>query len=337
VTPAELIYYAGYSVKKRLVQKRGKRLSRPVISIGNITVGGTGKTPAAIAVAEEAKKRGYCPVILTRGYRGKMHGPCFVSDGRRVLMSVAEAGDEPVIMAERLGDVPVVKSADRYEGGLFAIRNLPAGSDSLIFILDDGFQHWRLARDVEIVLVDGINPFGNRRLLPFGPLRGPLTELGKADIMVVTKVNNYALAAELRTINNHTNIYSSHYDVSGLRRVDRSFSDAGILAGKRAFAFCGIANPVSFRNTLEQLGCNLLGMKDYRDHHSYTEPDMKELSDSADRLCADYIVTTEKDMVKVRELKGFPKNLFSVEVSFAAEEGFFEDIFSRVKSSGSQR
>jgi tetraacyldisaccharide 4'-kinase len=166
MTPLELLYYLGYSVHRGYGTKTQKRLPARVISIGNITLGGTGKTPAAIALTYEAKQRGFAPCILTRGYGGKAKGPCFVSRGEGPLLNAYDAGDEAFLMAEKLKGIPVVKGPDRYEAGMFALRNLrvqTAHSQSeWIFILDDGFQHWGLFRDMDILLLDGMNPFGNR-------------------------------------------------------------------------------------------------------------------------------------------------------------------------------
>jgi tetraacyldisaccharide 4'-kinase len=332
MTPIELIYYFGYSLKKHLVLKDIKNLPHPVISIGNITVGGTGKTPAVIAVAEEAAQRGYYPVILTRGYMGKAKGPCLVSAGSGRLLSVLDAGDEPALLAERLEDVPVVKSADRYAGGMFALNNLETDSRGLLFILDDGFQHWRLARDVDVVLIDGIKPFGNRRLLPFGPLRGPLTELKDADLIVITKTRNEQLAEELKAINPNAPVFFSEYQPSGLRGIHGGIADLSNLEGKRVFAFCGIANPDSFRNTVQQAGGRLLELKSYRDHYRYSLKDMDDIAGTAKRLGADLIVTTEKDMVKIRELSHSPSNIYALEIGFNTDQSFFEEIFRRIST-----
>lgn len=330
MTPVEFLYYVGYTAKKRRSLSRQKSLPRKVISIGNLTVGGTGKTPAAIDVAEEAKKRGYRPVILTRGYRGKAKGPCLVSDGSSVLLSVEEAGDEPVVMAGRLKDVPVVKSADRYEGGVFAMQQ-PWGDDPrLLFILDDGFQHWRLGRDVDIVLVDGQNAFGNRKMLPAGPLRGPLTELKDADILVITKTRNEPLALELHKINGNAPVYFATHEVTGIRQADGTAADIGILKGRKALAFCGIANPVSFRKTLALLGCKIVELKEYRDHYRYVSGDISGLEEKGRRQGAEFLVTTEKDMVKIRELNCAPRNLLSVEIGFRIEQGFYDELFKMV-------
>src|SRR4030066_541814 len=189
----EGLYYIGYSIKKYNDLKNQKKLPFKVISIGNITVGGTGKPPATMAIAEEAKRRGFVPVILTRGYKGKIKGPCFVSKGEGPLLSEEDAGDEPIIMAEKLKGVPIVKGENRYDAGILAIENLKSEISNLkseiLFILDDGFQHWKLFRDKDLLLIDGTNPFGNKRLLPVGPLREPLRAIGRADIVVITKTD----------------------------------------------------------------------------------------------------------------------------------------------------
>src|SRR5208283_620267 len=227
MTPLEFLYYIGYILKKKLSFRLQRSLPYAVISIGNITVGGTGKTPAAIAVAEESIKRGFSPVILTRGYRGRAKGPCivcpdrllagsFTGNPRAVIYSVKDAGDEPVLMAERLKGVPVIKSASRYDGGVFALESfLSSPAAPFIFILDDGFQHWGLHRDANIVLVDGLNPFGNRQMLPHGILREPLGELKRADIFVITRRRDERLADELRDAWPGKPVYFSEYRVVG--------------------------------------------------------------------------------------------------------------------------
>ena len=327
MTAVEFLYYLGYVTKKRRSLSHQKRLPHRVISIGNLTLGGTGKTPAAIAVAEEAKKRGYRPVILTRGYRGKAKGPCLVSDGSSVLLSVKEAGDEPVVMAGRLKDVPVVKSADRYKGGLFAMQQ-PWGDDpGLLFIIDDGFQHWRLSRDIDIVLVDGQDPFGNRKMLPVGPLRGPLTELKDADILVITKARNEALALELHKINKDAPVFFATHEVTGIRKDDDTLAATSLLKGGKVLAFCGIANPASFKKTLSNLGCGIVELKQYRDHYRYVCEDISGLEEKGKRLGAEFLLTTEKDMVKIRELKCVPRNLLSIEIGFSIAKSFYNEVF----------
>jgi tetraacyldisaccharide 4'-kinase len=234
-------------------------------------------------------------------------------------------------MAERLNDVPVVKSADRYEGGIFALRHLGTDGPPLLFIIDDGFQHWRLSRDVDVVLVDGLNPFGNRKMLPVGPLRGPVSELKGADIIVITKVRNEALATEISLINKEAPVYFASHEVTGVRGPD-GLVDIGLMKNKNIVAFCGIANPGSFRKTLSALGCRIVELKSYRDHYHYVEADLATLEDCAKRHGADYLVTTEKDMVKIRELPRSPANLFSLEIGFRVDQGFYKEVFKKIES-----
>ncbi len=341
MTLPEFFYYIGYSLDKRYKLKRQKRLSHPVISVGNITVGGTGKTPATIAIAEEAKRRGFSPIILTRGYKGRAKGPCFVTPSLHHSITPSLLfGDEPVLMAERLKDVPVVKCSDRYEGGMFALQHLsthspihPFTHSPILFILDDGFQHRRLYRDMDIVLIDGLKPFGNRRMLPIGPLREPLKELKRADIFVVTKAKNKALSDELRDINPEAPIYFSEYRIHKVRDMDGNEYPIEMLKDKKVYAFCGIANPESFRQTVLSITGDIAGFKIYGDHYKYTETDILYLGKQCKALNCDFLITTEKDMVKLRELNT-PDNLLCVEIGFYVDEGFFDYLFGGTYHNG---
>lgn len=331
----EWLYHFGYRRKQRRVLARQQVLPYPVISVGNITVGGTGKTPVAIALAEEARRRGHAPIILTRGYRGKAAGPCFVSAGSGPILKVIEAGDEPVLMAQRLLGVPIVKSGDRYAGGQFVLDRLTetgyGGHDScrLLFILDDGFQHWKLARDVDIVLIDGSNPFGNRRLLPLGPLREPLTALRRADILLLTKSADETLKAELKRLNHEAEVHLATYQTESLLSPDGKRQPVAGLDGKRIYAFSGIANPKAFRRTLEVTGCSITRFKEYPDHYSYRERDLHNLGRIAERDGCELLVTTEKDLVKCSGYTGSVP-LVALTVSFRFDNRFFDNVFARI-------
>lgn len=336
MTPLEFLYYIGYSLDKRFKLNRRKRLPHPVISIGNITVGGTGKTPSTIAIAEEAKKRGLYPIVLTRGYKGKAKGLCFVTPQLHDSITPSLLfGDEPVLMAERLKDVPIVKCSDRYEGGMFALQHLSTNSP-ILFILDDGFQHRRLYRDMDIVLIDGLNPFGNRKMLPMGPLREPLKELKRAGIFVVTKTKNKALSDELRDINPEAPVYFSEYRIHKVRDMDGNEYPVEMLKDKKIYAFCGIANPDSFRQTVLSVAGEVRGFKTYRDHYRYTEEDVLYLKEHCKALNCDFLITTEKDMVKLREMgsrvngqgsKRALENLLCIDIRFYVDEDFYDTIF----------
>lgn len=359
--PLEFIYYSGYLFDKHRKLRHQRRLPYKVISIGNITIGGTGKTPATIAIAEEAKKRGFYPIILTRGYKGKAKGPCFVNvlgneleqglnngiqDSKFKIQKNSSLvtrhssllyGDEPILMAWRLKDIPIVKCSDRYKGGMFAIDNLKSQlsdiGSRILFILDDGFQHWKLYRDIDIVLIDGSNPFGNRRLLPIGPLREPLSELKRADMFVVTKMKNEELSEELKYINPKAPVYFSEYKIHGIRDIDDNEYKIEILSDKKIFAFSGIANPDSFIQTVRSLCKNVVGFKAYRDHHQYSQADIIYLMQQCNALNCDFLLTTEKDIVKIKEIQGLiskicNKNILSLKIDFCVEPTFFDGIFN---------
>ncbi|MEW6110464.1 MAG: tetraacyldisaccharide 4'-kinase [Nitrospirota bacterium] len=354
----ELPYYLGFSAKKYYSLRNRKKLPFRVISIGNITVGGTGKTPATIALAEEAKKRGFRPVILTRGYKGSAKGPCFVTEGKGPLLDADEAGDEPVLMSERLRGIPIIKGADRYESGMFAIerlgtrnsevKNMKQGVDPgfesimphargpVLFILDDGFQHWMLQRDKDIVLIDAINPFGNRMLLPFGSLREPVSSLSRADIIVLTKSGNSNerlnpasgdLIKDIRKHNAGSPIFFAEHAPASCRLRSGEKRPVRWLSGKKVFAFCGIGNPESFERTMKSTGAELAGFKVFRDHHRYKHDDIHKIKMEAGKSGAVWIVTTEKDIIKIRNLD-LPENILIIEIDFSVGESFYETVFS---------
>ncbi|MCX5717707.1 MAG: tetraacyldisaccharide 4'-kinase [Nitrospirae bacterium] len=335
MTLFEFIYYLGYSAKKHYSLKHQKRLPHKVISIGNITAGGTGKTPAVIAIADEAKKRGFYPIILTRGYKGKAKGPVFVSYQPSAI-SHQLYGDEPLLMSEILKDVPIVKCADRYKGGMFAIEELTAISSQLsaktLFILDDGFQHWQLFRDKNILLIDAENSFDNRRLLPVGLLREPLKEIERADIVVLTKTDNIRqaiiedIAGEIKSYNSKTPVFLSMHKPAGFVKLSGETMPFEWAKGKNFFAFCGIGSPESFKKTVLSAGCSLKGSKKYSDHYSYKKEDIEEVIKEAKANNAGWIVTTEKDVIRLRGLR-LPDNLVALKIRFAIDEKFYAEVF----------
>lgn len=325
-----MIYYLGYRLKKVRDLRRQRTLPVKVISIGNITVGGTGKTPAVIALAQEAKKRGYFPVVLTRGYKGTIKGPCFVSKGDRPLLSPDEAGDEAFLMAQRLTGVPVIKSPDRYEGGNLALNTFK-NHERMIFILDDGYQHLRLFRDKNILLIDGMNPFGNRRLLPMGRLREPLKEMKRADIIVITRISNMpeTLLKEIKIYNDKASVFLSVNRPSFFKTMNGNIIPLKELSGKRVVAFCGLGNPDSFKKSLIDLNVDLKDFIVFRDHHRFTLKDLKRIEKTALRFKADWIIATEKDIIKIKNFDLIP-NLLYLSIEFEVEDNFFEEVFRRL-------
>lgn len=350
----ESLYYLGYSAKKLYYIRNQKRLPYKVVSIGNITVGGTGKTPATIAVAKEAARRGFRPVILTRGYKGSVKGPCFVTKGGKPLLTVDEAGDEPFLMAEKLKGIPIVKGSDRYEAGMFAIREfsgpsslsanplpLPTGQvgltpNPLLFILDDGFQHWGLFRDKDIVLVDSNYKFGNGKLLPSGRLREPISSLKRADIIVITKNEKSEdmpkpeksdLIREIKQYNPESMIFFAGHKPVSIKLLSGEEKPLSWVSGKKLFVFCALGSPESFRKTVQSTGAELTGFKGFRDHYRYRSGDMLKIKQEAEKSGAEWIVTTEKDIIKTRDID-LQKNILIIEIEFSVAEDFFEKVLS---------
>ncbi|HQG32297.1 MAG TPA: tetraacyldisaccharide 4'-kinase [Deltaproteobacteria bacterium] len=288
-----------------------RRADVPVVSIGNIEVGGTGKTPFTIALARELSARGYRPVIVTRGYKGRLKGIVHV----RPDHDFRDVGDEALFMARTSG-VPVVKSPDRFRGAMYARSGLKAD----LVLLDDGFQHRRCHRDLDIVLVSG--DVSREALLPSGRLRESADSLRRADIIVYTKGSGGGgVTAEL--------IPSSLLDGPGGTR------DLSLLRGKRVLAVSGIARPDHFIRSLHELGARTEALT-FRDHYAYTSRDIEKIKARA-KDC-DLIVTTEKDMVRMKPAWLDAKWLaLKVEMCVTGMEGIIREIDDIVKGSGVPR
>ncbi|MBC8414347.1 MAG: tetraacyldisaccharide 4'-kinase [Nitrospira sp.] len=322
------LYNIGLQFKKSRITPL--RLEVPVISIGNLTLGGTGKTPAAIALAREAQKRGYRPCILTRGYRGKAKDSCIVSRGDGPLLSATDTGDEPFLMASVLKGIPIIKALKRYEAGKLALQKLNPRPD--LFILDDGFQHWQLHRDIDVLLIDSANPFGNRRLFPEGIMREPFTAIARAAIIVITKsdmINAQEIAKIKNTINAYTAdipVYHSIHHPALLVSAKGDEHSLKLLKGKRFHAFAGIANPAHFETMLKKHGAIIEHFTHFKDHHMFTQKDIDRIVHEAGDAG---ILTTEKDMVKLKELS-IPDNMMALRIDYSVTGDFYDNLFRRL-------
>ncbi|MBO6179544.1 MAG: tetraacyldisaccharide 4'-kinase [Selenomonadaceae bacterium] len=328
-------------------------LSCFVISLGNVTVGGTGKTPTAQCLAREIRDMGYRVVILNRGYRAKWHGEVgVVSDGETLHMDAKEAGDEAFMLAKHLPNVPVLIGAERAITGRYAIEHFGAE----VAILDDGYQHWQLNRDIDILLVDAVNVFGNGHILPRGTLREPISHISRADVCLMTKVDQAAEGSieYIRdTVHKHNDkalIVESIHQPKTFIPMERWFDHIGEVGipvseikGRRIMAVSAIGNPASFEQTLSDLGAVIVESLRYPDHHEYTVKEMESVFRQADSEDAEAIVITEKDAVKFPpevlggEIK-IPVYVISVEVTF--QEGakeFRELLKSRIEEAVSKR
>ncbi len=308
--------------------KKIKNLPARVISIGNLTLGGTGKTPAVIAMAQEAKKRGFKPCVLTRGYKGTTKRPCFAGKDSKQLLSTYHAGDEAVLMVYRLKNIPIVKGRNRFLAGVYALGEL--GVDSInMFILDDGFQHRALHRDIDILLIDASNPFGNEKLFPEGRLREPLDSINRADIIVITKADMASkesitvLTQKIKQFNSKAPVYTASHKPTALLNVLGKDIGLDVLNNKKIYALAGIANPLYFKNLLISKGADIIKFKTFRDHYNYSQRDLNKIKKDAENL---KIITTEKDFVKLKELD-LPENIFALRVDFSIDANFYTHVF----------
>jgi tetraacyldisaccharide 4'-kinase len=273
----------------------------PVISVGNLAVGGAGKTPVAMAVADRLLRAGRRPAILSRGHGATSRAPRVVSDGRRVLLDAGEAGDEPYLLARRLPGVAVLCGPDRAALARDAVRS--TGAD--VLLLDDGFQHRRLRRDLDVVVVDAGNPWGNGHCLPAGPNREPRSALARAGLVWLTHADRAAPAA-LERLRAEALRATGQPPVES-RHAPRDLLDASLatgfglasLRGRRVAVLSGIARPASVRRTLEELGAVVAVARDHPDHHRFTDAEVDEALAAGAAAGAEWLVTTEKDAVRL--------------------------------------
>jgi tetraacyldisaccharide 4'-kinase len=296
--------YRGVVAARRAIFSRGwlrrARLDVPVISVGNLTFGGTGKTPVVIALVRDLVRMGRRPAVLTRGYKRRENHQVVVV-GPEPRQRVDEVGDEPLEMARRLPGVPVVVDANRERGGLEALR---LGAD--VVVLDDGFQHLRLERDLDIVVIDAGDPWGGHRLPPLGRLREPVAALERADAVLITKVpaDWRPVVAEIESavdrIDPALQVFVARLRPTRLRSPDGETRGPECLAGKRVFAFAGIGRPDGFAEGLVETGAEIVGSRWFPDHHDYSDSDVREVMAAAQAADA-VAVTTAKDAVKLPE------------------------------------
>ena len=334
--PLSLLY--GAVTRTRLsLYRRGTfvttKLERPVISVGNITTGGTGKTPLVEWVARTLAAKGKKVCILTRGYgRKDPHLQVIVSDGYGVLASPTEAGDEPYLLATNLkGLAAVISSADRIAAGHEAINDF--GSDC--FVLDDGFQHLRLARDLNIVTIDATNPWGGGSLLPFGRLRESREGMSRADCVVITRCDQVrsldTLRGEILKFAGDRPIFQSHMRMSRVSSLKNG--PAALSSPARLAAFCAIGNPSAFFEHLRRAGYELVLERSFPDHHVFSQEEIDSLIKSAKEVGANSLITTAKDAVKLRTLS-FSVPCYVLEIEIAIENG--EELARMITSAVSQ-
>ena len=312
---------------------KSQKVACPVISVGNITAGGTGKTPAVISIAKMLDKENRKVIVLSRGYKSKTDNLSghydikVVSDGGKILLSSELAGDEPFLIAENLKGCGVVVGKDRVKCTQVAINKLGAG----VFILDDGFGHIRLERDLDIVVIDCLDPFGHGHLLPRGFLREPLRFLKRADVLLLNRVEQVSsdelekIKSELRKINQKALLVKSIQKVYALERVKRQLQveeeQIDLLQGRNIVSVCSIGNPLSFEMTLDSLGARIVKKLRFPDHYHYTEETLRSIFKQAGD---NSIVTTEKDAVRMKDNISEVGEILILKISLEITEGYEE-------------
>jgi tetraacyldisaccharide 4'-kinase len=295
---------------------RRQKVNAWVLSIGNITAGGTGKTPAAIYYARKFLGEGRSVVVLSRGYgrAAPAAGPLAVSDREKVLLSPRECGDEPYLIARKVPGVPVVVCAKRVKGAELAMERFGAE----VIVLDDAFQHVAIARDEDIVVIDCANPFGFGRVLPRGLLREPLSALGRATRFLLTRADECEhehIIEKLKELNPAAEILRSRHRPVGLTALSGEGEEAcDWVSGKKVLAVSGIGNPKAFEDTLKRLGARLVHALRFEDHRWYDAADIAAIESAAKRFGAEHIVSTEKDGVRLALTPKAPKDTLLLEI-----------------------
>ncbi|HEV7700040.1 MAG TPA: tetraacyldisaccharide 4'-kinase [Pyrinomonadaceae bacterium] len=277
-------------------------LGARTISIGNLTTGGTGKTPLVAYVADLLAERGEKVCILTRGYgRNDAHKRVLVSNGENVLVDASAGGDEPVELAQKLlGKAVIIADADRVAAAEWAKRKFGITA----FVLDDGFQHRKAKRDVDIVCIDATDPFGGGKMLPAGRLREPAEGLKRANIVLITRADQIEdlakLTAEILKLAPSADVLEGRNAITAIRGIT-SGSEINPAEVGKAFAFCGLGSPDNFFSLLRKNAIEVAGSLAFRDHYVYLQRDIERIEAAASEAGADSLVTTAKDAVKLAE------------------------------------
>ena len=346
------VFTAGVKIWRYLIEARVFRdstLGVQVIAVGNLTVGGTGKTPVVEKFARELQNQGRTVAILSRGYRSKptplpemllnklllrtdRTPPRVVSDGKSLLLDSDTAGDEPFMLASNLKDVVVLVDKDRVKSGRYAIERF--GCDTLL--LDDGFQYWRLAgRRLDIVLIDCQQPFGNEHMLPRGTLREPPAHLARANTIFITKSdgNTSALRERLTRLNPTAGIIECvHHPLYFEDAFTGERQGLEFLKGKKVASLSGIAQPESFEQSLVKLGAELVYSKQFADHHRFTQQEILNTINRSKKRQAEIIVSTQKDAVRFPKIdrRDLPIYFMRVEIKILSGASDFQDCVRRI-------
>ncbi|MBZ5542203.1 MAG: tetraacyldisaccharide 4'-kinase [Acidobacteriia bacterium] len=324
---------------RRVAYRRGwlkiRRLNRPVVSVGNITTGGTGKTPLVAYLARRLLAHGFRPGILTRGY-GRTRGADIIvlEPSQERTANPREVGDEPALLAKMLPGVPIVVCRDRYRGGRLAEERF----DVSVHLLDDAFQHWALERDVDIVTLDVTQKFSDRELLPAGRQREPCPALARADLIVLTRTelaDTKAIESLVREVDPSAVLFSCRTELCELADIftGRIYPPSA-FEGEPVLALCGIGNPRAFFANLRKWRFSVVAEHSFRDHHVYTEEDLLHIILAPKETDIRAVVTTEKDAMNLAAFKGcrVPVLACRTEVILDGAEAFEAELLSRLET-----
>jgi len=308
------------------------KMSIPVISVGNITTGGTGKTPMTIALAEVAKEKGFKPGIVSRGYGRKSKGLQFVHDGKEIKTTVENSGDEPFLMASLLKDVPVVVSENKVKGANYLIDMLNVD----LIILDDAFQHRKIYREVDIVLMNVSEKPSAYHMLPVGQLREMPWGLKRANYVVVTKGDMSDIPKSIQNfmgkiIQSTQTFQIKKHTSNGYKNVEHCIDESCECTLSPIFAFCGIAHGDSFFRTLKEMKIEISDSMSFKDHVEYDSSTISILTLKINASKTKTVITTEKDLVKLPDSFFNAYNIHVLAMKMEVDSNFVDEVFAGMK------
>lgn len=318
-----------------------KRLDAKVISVGNLTFGGTGKTPMVEYIARYLRSQEHAVSILSRGYARETSGMQVLNDptkdeAARLNITYRESGDEPLMLARLLPEIPIIVNRDRYEAGKWAQQAF--GSD--VMVLDDAYQHLKLERDLNLLLIDATDPFGDFEMPPFGRLREPPYGIKRADAVIVTRADRpFDQAQTLRIIRYYcgdkTPVMYFYSAITGLRHLETGETyDITEFTGWNVAVACGIANPRAFSDDILQVGINIVSESFFADHHAFEQQDLDRITAEAREVGADAILTTEKDAVRIEGLRHGDVPIYAAQLQLQGEDEIrLKSLLLRIASS----